>query len=39
MRFKYMLIADVNYEWLEDNYMNLSKFIRDKIDEEMEDEG
>lgn len=37
MKTKSITIEKEHEEWLEENAINLSKFVRNKIDEEMEE--
>jgi len=38
MKHKHITIKEEEAEWIDENAINLSKFVRQKIREEMEDE-
>lgn len=39
MKEKHITITEEQEEWIQDHYLNLSRFVQDKLDELMEDEG
>ncbi len=39
MKTKTITIREEQEEWLKENHINLSSLVREKIDEEMKDEG